>query len=197
MKPADAIQYFADFYEDFDKDKAVRMVTDFGLDPHQRFKTMSKGQQEKLSLILVMCRRAKLYILDEPLGGLDPANPVAGVYDVTFTYNADTSVSKTVKVHVWNEDHSFLASSNNSDYGYLFFNGETLNGVEAGGQYPHLWLVEIRAIAKPGCEFEGWYLVKNMETHVDYEFLSAEETYSFEITEDTVLEARFKEASNG
>lgn len=73
MKPTDAIEYFADFYEDFDKDKAVRMVTDFGLDPHQKFKTMSKGQQEKLSLILVMCRRAKLYILDEPLGGLDPA----------------------------------------------------------------------------------------------------------------------------
>ena len=73
MKPADAIEYFADFYEDFDKDKATRMVTDFGLDPHQKFKTMSKGQQEKLSLILVMCRRAKLYILDEPLGGLDPA----------------------------------------------------------------------------------------------------------------------------
>ena len=73
MKSSDAIEYFADFYEDFDKDKAVRMVTDFGLDPHQKFKTMSKGQQEKLSLILVMCRRAKLYILDEPLGGLDPA----------------------------------------------------------------------------------------------------------------------------
>ena len=73
MKPSDAIEYFADFYEDFDKNKAVRMVTDFGLDPHQKFKTMSKGQQEKLSLILVMCRQAKLYILDEPLGGLDPA----------------------------------------------------------------------------------------------------------------------------
>lgn len=73
MKSGDAIEYFADFYEDFDKDKAVRMVTDFGLDPNQKFKTMSKGQQEKLSLILVMCRRAKLYILDEPLGGLDPA----------------------------------------------------------------------------------------------------------------------------
>ena len=73
MKPTDAIEYFADFYEDFDKNKAVRMVTDFGLDPHQKFKTMSKGQQEKLSLILVMCRQAKLYVLDEPLGGLDPA----------------------------------------------------------------------------------------------------------------------------
>ncbi len=73
MKPKDAIGYFSDFYADFDKEKAERMVRDFGLDENQRLKTMSKGQQEKLNLILVMCRRAKLYILDEPLGGLDPA----------------------------------------------------------------------------------------------------------------------------
>ena len=73
MKPKDAINYFSDFYSDFDRDKAERMVREFGLDENQRLKTMSKGQQEKLNLILVMCRRAKLYILDEPLGGLDPA----------------------------------------------------------------------------------------------------------------------------
>ena len=92
MKPTDAIQYFADFYEDFDKDKAVRMVTDFGLDPHQRFKTMSKGQQEKLSLILVMCRRAKLYILDEPLGGLDPAARGAILDLIMNNYAKDAAV---------------------------------------------------------------------------------------------------------
>ncbi|MGN1418344.1 MAG: ABC transporter ATP-binding protein [Acutalibacteraceae bacterium] len=73
MKPTDAIEYFADFYKDFDKERAQKMVAEFGLDPKQRLKTMSKGQQEKLNLILVMCRRAKLYILDEPLGGVDPA----------------------------------------------------------------------------------------------------------------------------
>ncbi len=73
MRPMDAISYFADFYKDFDKEKAIKMVTDFNLDPKQKLKTMSKGQQEKLNLILVMCRQAKLYILDEPLGGLDPA----------------------------------------------------------------------------------------------------------------------------
>ena len=73
MRPKDAIGYFSDFYADFDKEKAEKMVRDFGLDEKQRLKTMSKGQQEKLNLILVMCRRAKLYILDEPLGGLDPA----------------------------------------------------------------------------------------------------------------------------
>lgn len=73
MRPTDAIAYFADFYKDFDKAKADDMVIKFALDPKQRLKTMSKGQQEKLSLILVMCRKAKLYILDEPLGGVDPA----------------------------------------------------------------------------------------------------------------------------
>lgn len=73
MKPRDAISYFSDFYADFDKEKAEKMIRDFGLDENQRLKTMSKGQQEKLNLILVMCRRAKLYVLDEPLGGLDPA----------------------------------------------------------------------------------------------------------------------------
>lgn len=92
MKPSDAINYFADFYEDFDKDKAVRMVTDFGLDPHQRFKTMSKGQQEKLSLILVMCRRAKLYVLDEPLGGLDPAARSAILDLIMNNYAKDAAV---------------------------------------------------------------------------------------------------------
>lgn len=92
MKPTDAINYFADFYENFDKDKATRMVTDFGLDPNQRFKTMSKGQQEKLSLILVMCRKAKLYILDEPLGGLDPAARSAILDLIMNNYAQDAAV---------------------------------------------------------------------------------------------------------
>lgn len=73
MRPIDAIDYFADFYKDFDKKKAQDMTVQLGLDPKQRVKTMSKGQQEKLNLILVICRRAKLYILDEPFGGVDPA----------------------------------------------------------------------------------------------------------------------------
>ncbi|MBQ4267276.1 MAG: ABC transporter ATP-binding protein [Clostridia bacterium] len=90
MRPVDAIDYFADFYEDFDKEKATKMVTDFNLDPKQRLKTMSKGQQEKLNLILVMCRRAKLYILDEPLGGLDPAARSA-ILDLIMTNYAENS----------------------------------------------------------------------------------------------------------
>lgn len=73
MRPIDALEYFSDFYKDFDRSKAEKMLLRFGLDLKQKLKTMSKGQQEKLRLALVLCRKAKLYILDEPLGGVDPA----------------------------------------------------------------------------------------------------------------------------
>lgn len=73
MRPIDALEYFSDFYNDFDRSKAEKMLLRFGLDLKQKLKTMSKGQQEKLRLALVLCRKAKLYILDEPLGGVDPA----------------------------------------------------------------------------------------------------------------------------
>lgn len=71
MTPKHAINYMADFYSNFDKEKALNMAQTFNLDLTQKIKTMSKGQQEKLQLILVMCRKADLYILDEPLGGVD------------------------------------------------------------------------------------------------------------------------------
>lgn len=92
MKPKDAIEYFASFYEDFDKAKAEDMVRAFGLDFGQRLKTMSKGQQEKLNLVLVMCRRAKLYILDEPLGGVDPAARSKILDLIMNNYAKDASV---------------------------------------------------------------------------------------------------------
>ena len=73
MRSVDAINFMADFYKDFDKEKALRMLDTFSLPPKQKIKTMSKGMQEKLQLLLVMCRNAQLYILDEPMGGVDPA----------------------------------------------------------------------------------------------------------------------------
>ena len=73
MTADDAINYIADFYDDFDKAKAMKMLDTFQLPHKQKARTMSKGQQEKLQLILVMCRNAKIYILDEPMGGVDPA----------------------------------------------------------------------------------------------------------------------------
>ena len=73
MRTIDAVDYFNDFFSDFDKNKALEMLKRFGLPEKQKSKTMSKGMQEKLLLSLVMSRSAKLYILDEPMGGVDPA----------------------------------------------------------------------------------------------------------------------------
>lgn len=73
FRTIDAIDYFNDFFYDFDRQKAMEFVERFGLDPKQKIKTMSKGMQEKVQLLLVMSRAAKLYLLDEPLGGVDPA----------------------------------------------------------------------------------------------------------------------------
>lgn len=72
MRVSDILDYFADFYEDFDKEKAVNMLRDLQISESSRFKTLSKGMKEKVQLVLVMSRRAKLYLLDEPIAGVDP-----------------------------------------------------------------------------------------------------------------------------
>ena len=73
MKVSSVINYFSEFYEDFNKDKALKLLKDLDLEVDKKISKMSKGMQEKLQLILVMSREADLYILDEPLGGVDPA----------------------------------------------------------------------------------------------------------------------------
>ena len=73
MKVKDAIKYFEEFYDNFDSEKAKKLLKDLDLDANSKIGKMSKGMQEKLQLILVMSRNAELYILDEPLGGVDPA----------------------------------------------------------------------------------------------------------------------------
>ena len=73
MRTRDLLRFFADFYEDFDREKAEGMLSDLGVSVSDRLKTMSKGTKEKVQLVLAMSRRAKLYLLDEPIGGVDPA----------------------------------------------------------------------------------------------------------------------------
>ena len=73
MKISDVINYFTEFYKDFDKNKAYTLLDNLNLDPESKIIKMSKGMQEKLQLILVMSREADLYVLDEPLSGVDPA----------------------------------------------------------------------------------------------------------------------------
>ena len=74
LKVSDAINLFETFYEDFDKEKAEKLLLDLDLDKNMRLAKMSKGMKEKVQLVLVMSRHAKIYILDEPLGGVDPAS---------------------------------------------------------------------------------------------------------------------------
>lgn len=69
----DVIKFFADFYEDFDSARAYDMLQKLQINPADRLKSMSKGTKEKVQLILVMSRRAELYVLDEPIAGVDPA----------------------------------------------------------------------------------------------------------------------------
>lgn len=92
MKARDALAMFADFYADFDRGKAEELLRRFQLDGRMRLKTMSKGMQEKLQLILVMCRAARLYILDEPLSGVDPAARDSILDIILKNYSEDATV---------------------------------------------------------------------------------------------------------
>lgn len=73
MTVKECIQYFMDFYNDFDKDKAYELLKKLEINPNKKMKILSKGTKEKIQLILVMSRKAKIYILDEPIAGVDPA----------------------------------------------------------------------------------------------------------------------------
>ncbi len=74
MKVKDILNYFNDLYEDFDLDKAEQLLERLNIIEQDKIKSLSKGMKERLQLILVMSRRAKIYILDEPIGGVDPAS---------------------------------------------------------------------------------------------------------------------------
>lgn len=73
MRISDLLSFFHDFYSDFDLERAKQMLADLNIALNDRLKTMSKGTKEKVQLVLVMSRRARLYLLDEPIGGVDPA----------------------------------------------------------------------------------------------------------------------------
>ncbi len=87
-----AFRFFEDFYDDFDVEKARRLLKDLDLDENQRISKMSKGMQEKLQLILVISRNAELYILDEPLGGVDPATRDYILDTILNNFNEGASV---------------------------------------------------------------------------------------------------------
>ena len=92
MKVSEVLDYFKDFYSDFSIDKAKSLLNDLDLDINSKISKMSKGMQEKLQLILVMSRDADLYILDEPLGGVDPATRDYILDTILSNFNENASV---------------------------------------------------------------------------------------------------------
>ena len=92
MTVLELLNYFKDFYEDFRIDKAKELIGKLDLDLNQKLKTMSKGTKEKVQLILVMSRKAKLYILDEPIGGIDPAARDYIINTILTNFSNDASL---------------------------------------------------------------------------------------------------------
>jgi len=92
MTVGDVLNYFGDFYENFSLEKARDMLDRLGIDIKDRLKTMSKGTKEKVQLILVMSREAELYLLDEPIGGVDPAARDYILNTIITNYNENATV---------------------------------------------------------------------------------------------------------
>lgn len=106
MRVRDIIDYFDDFYEDFESIRAYDMLAKLKINPSDKLKTMSKGTKEKVQLILVMSRRADLYILDEPIAGVDPA---ARDYILdTILSNYDENASILISTHLISDVENIL-----------------------------------------------------------------------------------------
>jgi len=92
MRVEELIAYFSDFYEDFDAELARRMLDDLHIDTAAKLKALSKGTKEKVQLIMVMARRARLYLLDEPIAGVDPAARDYILQTIIGNYNPEATV---------------------------------------------------------------------------------------------------------
>ena len=92
MTVTEMVHFMADFYSDLDQDKAYDMLAHLNIDPKKKFKALSKGNREKVQLILVMSRQAKLYLLDEPIGGVDPASRDYILDTIIKNYNKEATV---------------------------------------------------------------------------------------------------------
>ncbi len=119
MKVDDIISYFEEFYADFDKARAYSLLEKLGIDKSAKLRTLSKGTKEKVQLILVMSRRARLYLLDEPIAGVDPA---AREYILsTIVSNYDPSATIIITTHLISDVEQVL-----DDYVFLSQNGRVL-----------------------------------------------------------------------
>ena len=117
QKIVNILEYFCDFYADFSRERAIGMLQGLGIDPAAKMNTLSKGTKEKVQLILVMSRQADLYILDEPIAGVDPA---ARDYILrTILNNYDSNATVLISTHLIGDVEQVLDEVIFMRYGHL------------------------------------------------------------------------------
>lgn len=119
MRVSQLVDYFSEFYEDFDPIRAVALMKDLGINTNSKLKSLSKGTKEKVQLILVMSRDAKLYLLDEPIAGVDPAAREYILSTIVSNYNPDASI--IITTHLISDVEQVL-----DDFVFLSFGGTIL-----------------------------------------------------------------------
>ena len=124
MKVEELIMYFEEFYADFDTERAFKLLYDLGIDPKAKLKSLSKGTKEKVQLILVMSRNAKLYLLDEPIAGVDPAAREYILSTIVSNYNPEASI--IITTHLITDVEQVL-----DDFYFLSFGGRILKSGNA------------------------------------------------------------------
>ncbi len=120
QKVSDLIRMFEDFYEDFDKERALRLFKDLNIDMNAKLKTLSKGTKEKVQLVLVMSRDAKLYLLDEPIAGVDPAARDYILQTIVSNYNPEGTI--IITTHLIADVEQVL-----DDYMFLSYGGQIVS----------------------------------------------------------------------
>ena len=121
QRVCDVIKFFSDFYSDFDAKRAKALLKDLDLDEKSSLSKMSKGMKEKVQLVLVMSRRAKLYILDEPLGGVDPST--RDYILKTILSNFGESSSLLITTHIISDIEKILDEAIFIDKGKIIIQG--------------------------------------------------------------------------
>lgn len=119
MKVRELLDYFGDFYEDFRRDRAEVMLKNLNIGLDDKLKTMSKGTKEKVQLILVMSRDAQIYILDEPIGGVDPAARDYILRTIIGNYNENATV--LLSTHLISDIENILDEVIFLQYGQIRF----------------------------------------------------------------------------
>lgn len=119
MKVCELVKFFSEFYDDFDTARANTLLNDLGIDSNAKLRTLSKGTKEKVQLILVMSRQAKLYLLDEPIAGVDPAAREYILSTIVSNYNPEASI--IITTHLITDVEQVL-----DDFVFLGFGGMVL-----------------------------------------------------------------------